>query len=175
MAQLLSLSAILSLDTTGADKMLANLAPDKRAKVAREAFAIGAAVVRNVIRGHYSQAKPGSDKAQAIVMHTYPKGTGAVVRRYYSRRATGTAIQDKAYILSILEVGAAEGGTVPRNTKGKSKKGGKYAKRFLDHEMNRGILLPLRFFRRGRRVARPIASAAIARKLQKELTQLARK
>lgn len=134
------------LDKLGFDKMMEAINEKNRKRVLRDAMLIGGTFVQRKIRAVYKSAKPDSDLDRAILVHLFPSGEGAVVRRLYvpggagKKYGAGTPYY-RSYILNFLEKGAKE-----RRTKGRGKirNGPKYA------GLNRGSIPALRFFARGR-------------------------
>lgn len=78
------------------------------------------------------------NREQGIVTHAKKTGELAVSRVWRSKKRTGQPHLDKAYLLRILEKGAAAGGTRDRYTSAKNKAA--YASK------NRGRIMPKPFF-----------------------------
>ena len=157
----------LLLDTTGFDKMLDAISPERRKPVLREAMLRGGMVVREKIRANYQNKKPDSELYKAILLHLYPSGEGAVVRRLYVKGGAGSKFPKdspyyRSYILNFLEKG-----TKQRTTKGK---GSRYARQML----NRGSIKAMRFFSRGRSSAMRKALQEMERYVLVELAKQAR-
>jgi hypothetical protein len=116
----------------------------------------------------YKSKKPDSDLDKAILVHIYPDGEGAVVRRHYVKGGQGRNYQSndplyRAYILNFLEKGAKD-----RKTKGK---GWRYA----GQKLNRGSIPALKFFSKGRGRSRNKSLKEIERILLVGLAQQAMK
>lgn len=163
-----SRSSALLLDTKGLDRMINALSPEKRTPVLKEAMLRGGMAAREKIRTRYQRSKPGSDLYEAIQLHLYPSGEGAVVRRLYVKGGTGNKFSKdspyyRSYILNFLEKGA-----VARKTRGK---GQRYAGKVL----NRGSIPALKFFQKGRYAGLKAAFKTMERYVLTELAKIAQK
>ena len=162
-----SKSSALLLDTKGFDKMVNALSHDKRTPVLKEAMLRGGMVAREKIRASYQRKKPDSELYKAILVHLYPSGEGAVVRRLYVKGGTGDKFPKdspyyRSYILNFLEKGAK-----PRTTKGKGR-------RYAGQMLNRGSIQAMRFFSRSRGPAMKKALKEMERYILVELAKMAR-
>lgn len=154
------MAKFFDLDAEGFERMSRNLDPKNRAKVLREAMYRGGSFVRKTVRTVYKESKPQSTLGNAIMLHIFPSGEGAVVRRFYVKGGQGHKFSKKsdfyrAYILNILE------------------KGGKDRKTRRGY--NRGTAPALRFFSRGTRRAKKNAMNIIRQYLENELIKQANK
>jgi hypothetical protein len=161
-------SQYLSIDTKGLDKLVDNLSKKNRTPVLKKAMWHGASIVQKSIRSVYKSQKPNSDLDNAITMHIYPDGEGAVVRRYYIKGGQGRNYSSddplyRAYILNFLEKGAKD-----RKTKGKGR-------RYAGLELNRGTIPALKFFSKGRSRSRSRAMKEIEKILLEALSTQAMK
>lgn len=154
------MAKLYDLDAAGFERMASNLDKKNRAKVLQEAMYRGGSFVRKTVRTVYKESKPQSTLGNAIMLHIYPSGEGAVVRRFYVKGGEGHKFNSKsdffrAYILNILE------------------KGGKDRKTRRNY--NRGTVPALRFFAKGTSRAKEGALGIIRRYLQVELIKQANK
>lgn len=157
------------IDRTGFDKMLANIAPEKRKPIAKQAMLAGASVVKWSIRKAYKTAKPNSNLDKAIVTYVYPSGEGSVARRFYIKGGTAGRYPPRShhyrsYILNFLEKGATD-----RETEGK------IGSRWPMRRLNRGSIPALYFFKKGARRARKKTRIEVERFLLREIAKQARR
>lgn len=158
----------LALDTRGFDKMVDALSKERRTPVLKKAMWQGATIIQKSIRKVYKDSKPNSDLDKAILVHIYPSGEGAIVRRHYVKGGQGRNYNSKdplyrAYILNFLEKGAQN-----RKTEGKGA-------RYKGLQLNRGSIAALRFFSKGRSKSRNKAMREIERLLLVALAKQATK
>lgn len=156
------------VDDSGFERILANLAPEKRVPVMQTAMLRGAVIVQKKVRSVWKASHPDSDLDRAILIGLYPSGEGAVARRHYVKGGEGRDMDKRdpkyrAYILNFFE-----NGTKPRTTKGKI--GSKYPRKRL----NRGAIKALKMFAKGYS-RRNAAIKEIERYLLVELAKQARK
>lgn len=152
--------ARFTINANGYNELVKRLAPERRKAIASAALLQGATFVRNVIRNNYRSLKPDSELWRGYVLYLFPSGTGAVVRRFYAKKRTGSGTLDRAYILNFIEKGATN-----RTTRGR----GRYKS-----GLNRGSLPAYHVFSRGSRQAKEGALGLIRRKLLTEIAKMSK-
>lgn len=130
------------LEDKGLKEMADRLSPQNRKKALRIAMREGGSFVQKKVQTVYREAKPTSTLYNAIVLHLYPSGEGAIVRRAYIKGGSGKLFEKnsdlyRAYILNFVEKGTGQR---------KTKKG-----------YNRGGYKGIFFFRKGVNRARNTA------------------
>lgn len=138
-------------DTRQFDEALKALEPKAIKRVTKSALRAGANVIAKAARKNLKAVAPTSkekraankaagvkNKEQGIVAHAKKDGTLSVARVWRSKAKTGKPHLDRAYLLRILEKGAAAGGARDRYTSAKNRAA--YAAK------NRGRIMPRPFF-----------------------------
>lgn len=161
-------SAAFILDQHGFDKMVDNLSPENRKAALDKAMLTGALIVQKSVRNVYKAMKPDSELDKAILVHLFPSGEGAVVRRLYVKGGAGSKYGEdtpyyRSYVLNFINAGAKD-----RHTKGR--KG-----RYVGMQLNRGSIPATKFFQKGRSKAKRPALKEIERILLVELAKQSRK
>lgn len=128
------------LEDKGLKEMADRLSPQNRKKALRIAMREGGSFVQKKVQTVYREAKPTSTLYNAIVLHLFPSGEGAVVRR--AKGGSGKLFEKnsdlyRAYILNFVEKGTGQ--------------------RKTEKEYNRGGYKGIFFFRKGVNRARNTA------------------
>lgn len=139
----------IRFDTSGYAKLLDELSPKKMRVITRAALRAGAQVITRVARSNLAKVlrarKGNKERVKGIITTSSKRGDFAASRISALRRKTGKWALDNAYLLRILEQGAAKGGTADRFTRGKAGEG-KYAEAYRGKILNRGRIAPTPFF-----------------------------
>lgn len=162
------------------DEALKALAPKQIRKVAKSALRGGANIITKAARKNLKAVAPTSkerraankaagikNKEQGIVTHVKKTGELAVSRVWRSKKRTGQPHLDKAYLLRILEKGAAAGGTRDRYTSAKNRAA--YASK------NRGRISPKPFFEPAKEATEGKAFEYVKNKVLEEIEKVWKK
>lgn len=161
----------VQVDAREVERMTENLKPSAVRAVTKKAFRKASKIVVDAARKNFKQEFPKSKwRAMGIVNRPFKKGHGAIVRVYRSRKRTGKSALDEAYLLTILEKGAAAGGTRDRMTKRKGKT--EWGRR---QEYSRGRIQPRKFFAPAVDVTISKAQSTVREMVMKGLEERAKK
>lgn len=157
-------------DTKDFDEALKAIESKQIKRVTKAALRAGANAIKKAAQKNLKAVAPTSkeqrkankaagikNKEQAIVSHVRKDGTLAVARVWRSKKKTGEPHLDKAYLLRILEKGAAAGGTRDRYTSAKNKAA--YASK------NRGRVMPRPFFEPAKEASEGVALETVKSKV----------
>lgn len=162
------------------DEALKALEPKQIRKVTKSALRGGANIITKAARKNLKAVAPTSkeqrkankaagikNKEQGIVTHVKKTGELAVSRVWRSKKRTGQPHLDKAYLLRILEKGAAAGGTRDRYTSAKNRAA--YAAK------NRGRISPKPFFEPAKEATEGKAFEYVKNKVLEEIEKIWKK